>query len=308
LGQQNTIVGGIVIDDSDFSENPWYLLDLTAKQWVDGVQNVLRTLYRENPCQTSTAILDGITRSGQTVTIVPTSKRKVMDFGTNATTNPIDGPAAAAPGKPTEDGKPGVGGGSPSTIGFVPQDWDLGDAALQSLKPVDEVLLHELVHALRMALGQEDLSSLPPPVPSMGLRDASEEDLKQCKFTPTPTTQLYQHIEEFAAILITNVYRSECRRIGLVRDHLPPLARRGEPQPALQCLVPDPNWITRSLGYPLTNPRNFLTFWRPQIEGLWTDLSVNGVISRIAAVQCSFNPFRELMLERTRPPAASYAH
>ena len=124
---------------------------------------------------------------------------------------------------------------------------------------------------------------------------------------PHHATQVYQNLEEFAAILITNIYRSENLRTGLVRDHLGPRPRRGEPAGTPAKPFRDPREETSSLGYPLTNPRNFLTMWRPQIERLFDELSVNATIQKIQGVRCSFNPFFELLADRTKPVSA-WAH
>jgi hypothetical protein len=124
---------------------------------------------------------------------------------------------------------------------------------------------------------------------------------------PTATTQIYETIEEFAAILITNIYRSENLRIGLVRDHLGARPRRGEPPLTPGQQWRDPAEVTRSLGYPLTNPRHFLTFWQEPIRRLNIELNVEHVAFKIANVLCHFNPFRELKLQGL-PQAASYAH
>jgi hypothetical protein len=101
--------------------------------------------------------------------------------------------------------------------------------------------------------------------------------------------------------------RSENLRVGLVRDHLGPRPRRGEPAGTPDKPFRDPREETRALGYPLTNPRNFLTMWRPQIQRLFDELSVNATIPKIQGVRCAFNPFFELLLDRTKPVSA-WAH
>ena len=301
------ILKGIFSDDS---QNREFLDDMTPEQWHQGVQRAL-ALLAEPPCSSSKAILDGIAASGNRVTIIPSSKRAIgptKELG-NAGALPVDGPRATAPGRPTESDPPlvGIGGGSNSILEFVAQDWEAAGSSA-SFKAGDEVLLHELVHSLRQNLGQEDNTELVAPWATSRLGNASTSTLMAGGGPPpTALTQVYQNLEEFAAILITNVYRAENLRVGLVRDHLGPRARRGEPPGTPAKPFRDPKEETRSLGYPLTNPRNFLTMWRPQIERLFDELSVNGTIHKIQAVRCSFNPFFELLLDRTKPVSA-WAH
>src|SRR5262245_37147310 len=114
--------------DIDASRNSEFLYDLTADQWVRGVQDTLDYLYTSSPCATSRAILDGITESGKTVTIIPSHLRGMGPdkINANAGALPVDFRKATAKGKPTEDHDPrrGEGGGSDSTLEFVAQDWE----------------------------------------------------------------------------------------------------------------------------------------------------------------------------------------
>jgi hypothetical protein len=330
MARKETFIKGILTDSS---QNQGYLGSLTEDQWLQGVLDTLDLLYNSPPCTTSKPILDGITATGKTVTIIPSHVRAVgpdKEFG-NAFTTPVEWRKtpqgdwlwspnylpATAPGKPTEndehDPRRGVGGGSDSLIEFVAQDFDPVQSASSSLKPVDEALLHELVHALRQTLGQEDNTYLPPATPTMSLGNLSKDDLILGKGPPpTMHTQIYENLEEFSAILMTNIYRSENRRFGLVRDHLAPRPRRGEPPSTPDRPFHDPHETTRTLGYPLTNPRHFLTLWREQVKQLFRDLSQQSIVQKIAIMGpnfgCDFNPFWELVQERTRPQAAAYAH
>jgi hypothetical protein len=291
MGRERTCVKGIFTDDS---RNLDHLTDMSPDKWVQGVRDTLCAL-QTGPCATSRAILDGITDSGKEVTIIPAFKRPPI-WARNAYAEPLDTRTATAPGKPTEGppGEVGEGGGSGGDVQFVAQDWDPVTSAAFSLDAVDEVLLHELVHSLRQALGQEDNSPLPPPMSCMGrggITDFSRPETNlnyQTLPPPTSITQLYDNLEEFAAILITNIYRSENRRLGLVRDHLAtPDSQPNGPR--------DPRGTTNSLGWPLTKPRNFMTLWKAQITRLSVELDVEHVASMIANVDCAFNPFRELM-------------
>src|SRR5262249_53456719 len=127
------------------------------------------------------------------------------------------------------------------------------------------------------------------------MTELSETDLTLGKAPPpTSITQIYETIEEFVAILIANIYRSENKRTGLIRDHLGPRPLAGEPPNFPERPFRDPKEITRSLGWPLTKPRNFMTLWRPQITRLVTELNVQHVATKIGNVLCDFNPFLEL--------------
>jgi hypothetical protein len=85
-----------------------------------------------------------------------------------------------------------------SKIPFEPSVWPSRPDSLNAC----EVLLHELVHSFRQISGNWD---------------------------QRPTPDAYRNLEEFYAIVIGNVYRSELRRIGLRgghgRESLPPAQR-----------------------------------------------------------------------------------
>jgi len=94
----------------------------------------------------------------------------------------------------------GTGIGSDAVVKFLPSDFvkhvpgadtPAGPTAVQ-----DEVLLHELVHAVRYMKGLS----------------ARRKVRFQRSFA-------YHNMEEFFAILIANIYRSECGRPGLRHDH-----------------------------------------------------------------------------------------
>ncbi len=90
-------------------------------------------------------------------------------------------------------------GGLQSTIPFEPAAFPTNNP--HTLNP-SEVLFHELVHAVRELSGKLD---------------------------QTPIHDAYEDIEEYFAIVISNVYRSELNRIGLRGGHhsesLPPKQR-----------------------------------------------------------------------------------
>ena len=92
---------------------------------------------------------------------------------------------------------------------------------------------------------------------------------------------MYDTLEEFAAIVITNIYRSENGRQGLRRDHLVDQDIKDQP-----------------LSPPLTNPRTFLTVWRAQLERLQSELP--HLCNQLARIECPFNPIFELYAAQNR--------
>lgn len=154
---------------------------------------------------TGRAVLRAIDGSPRRLTIVPY-------FGgskdnPNATARPTHPRAARRRGLRPRDASGqvtsstlGTGQGSDSVVEFLPPQFarhvpgiavGAGPGSLR-----DEVLLHELVHALRHL---------------RGLRTH-----QPVRFQRTFT---YDNREEFYAILIANIYRSECGRAGLRHDH-----------------------------------------------------------------------------------------
>jgi Effector protein len=103
------------------------------------------------------------------------------------------------PGSPNEiiDSEQ-LGQGLRSTVPFEPAAWPKQANTLNAC----EVLLHELVHSVRQLSG---------------------------KLNQRPTHDSYEDIEEFYAIVVANVYRSELHRVGLRGGHhfesLPPKQR-----------------------------------------------------------------------------------
>ncbi len=96
----------------------------------------------------------------------------------------------------------GKGGGSDTIVSFTPAMWVKSDvkgafgaanAAGPGIKK-DEILLHEIVHGMRQMVG-----------------------VMQCAATPDHPG--LDTVEEFMAIVISNVYRSELKLSGLRADH-----------------------------------------------------------------------------------------
>lgn len=205
------------------------LRPVTSEDWRKGVFKTLQCLYTP-PCLTSVTILqviNGASWKGNKVTIKPTG--------------PGD---EKLPGFPDSSNAGWDGFGN---VTFIPQDHDNPDKSV-AFDLADEVLLHELVHAMRTFGGVTDYSPLPP-----------------------NKTQQYDSIEEFCAVVITNIYRSENRRPRLRKDHQAP---------------------ARELPQPYNDPRQFASLWHDPLRLVQAQLGP--VFSKIATVQCPFNPFAVL--------------
>jgi hypothetical protein len=256
--------------------------DLNQAQWEGGVTSTLRDIYITPPCNSGKAIVDAIQETGKSVTIIPERRPLMPDKSdANAHADPLDSLGATVRGgKPEAPPSPsdlGIGGGSAVTISFTAQDW--APSNTDSMNAVDETLFHELIHALRQTMGIEDSAPIPAPFEVLRRGDGSVSQLmtQSTATKPTKHSQIYNDYEEFVAIMITNIYRSEVGRPGLRRDHLGGNAL---------------------LTYPLTNARNFLTVWRPQIQRICGEMAA--VCDKLAAVDCSFNPIFELYAAQNR--------
>ncbi|WP_315836475.1 hypothetical protein [Bradyrhizobium prioriisuperbiae] len=256
--------------------------DVTESEWLEGVKSTWHYLIDLPPNTTSLAIINAIRGTGKKITIVPEPKPYMPDKSdANAHADPVNPQAATRPGGTPEGGTnpgSGTGGGSDVVLAFVAQDWDKPSAAA-SLRAADETLLHELVHAMRQAQGLEDTIPLEAPFAVLRKGSGSISSLMSGEAGPTTKySQIYNEYEEFVAIVITNIYRSEAQRIGLKRDHLGEKGKDAE------------------LRYPLTNPRNFLTVWRTQLEQMSREMP--RVCGKLAEVRCAFNPISELYASR----------
>jgi hypothetical protein len=272
--------------------------------WEEGVINTLEALYRVPPCDSGKAVIDDLVSTGKSkgmsVTIVPFTLRSwetataALRAKVNAGAVADDIPAATVAGKLSDDlpdsvpakinSAPdgperdkmrqqylGTGRGSSSHLKFTAQFFADPSPAV-GLDAADETLLHELIHSLRQEKGQEDPDHLRA---SNWLMQGGEKDGSG---SPTPVTalsQVYDTLEEFAAILFTNIYRSENGRRGLRSQHIADAQGQDAPLP-----------------WPLTKPRNFLTFWRPQILRLSMELP--SLCKKLSQVVCPFNPLLEL--------------
>ncbi len=209
--------------------------DITAVAWEREVLKTLTSLFDAPPNKTSQAVLFAINRLSRRMVITPFPKTA----SPNADESPTDAVAGTPAGQtqlscsttqPIAGAALGTGTGSTATVRFTAQD-HLGGTLPGD--PPDEVLLHEMVHGLRDMRGQGRCTATPSSV-----------------ILPKPYQSAYDNFEEFAAILVTNVYRSECKRPGLRKDHSG----------------------NQALRYPLTNAKDYYTAWQKQIDKMCKEM------------------------------------
>ena len=296
------------------NQHPTYpRTDLREGEWIDGVNLNLTFLFKIEPCQTSKIVMQamlgtakkvvicpgkmplkapipqvnrppnvipvGVRKDGASVPPLPDPASRILER--NASADPLDPARATRSGGTAEDGSTkGIGGGSGVIIRYVAQDWSDATSAAP-LDVSDEVLFHELVHALRQVRGDEDTVEIEPPFDvlkraNQAFKDQLTNSIVNNGPWPVPPKflQQYDNYEEFIAVLITNIYRSENNRPGLVRDHRE----------------------TGELPYPLCNARNFMRTYQNWITRMCNEMP--SVCKELAAIPCSFNPIFELFAEK----------
>ena len=213
----------------------------------------------ENPV--GQVIINAIMRTKKELTLVPYNKGKQALYGDNALTKP-DNPAAGAPGGVSrvggaywyagKDDNPytraderydmvppgmvGTGSGSDVTIYFTPDMRQKSgcNAGTYGSQP-DEVLFHEMVHALRHMQGQSN--AIPTEDSARG----------------------YDTEEEFLAIVVANVYMSAKKCTQLRADH------HGH-KPLQPPLNTSAGFLTDSINLKLMNIYHLL--WKPTFLAL----------------------------------------
>ncbi len=179
-----------------------------TRRYETGVRDVLN---RIKCTQCGNAVMCEIGRFGRHVTITPYLPSD-QDWN-NGSARPSDAQAATrkrwllrdGDGDPSDSRKRGTGMGSDSVIEFitphlarrinrnlpvaVKSSWKKGGDP-NSLAFEDEILVHELVHAARHTTGSRIRRRV-------------------------PRQPHYDNIEEFYAIVVANIYRSECGRSGV---------------------------------------------------------------------------------------------
>jgi hypothetical protein len=260
MENKKTILGNVWMNGDNISE---LRRDMTQESWEGQINLQLSQLYNTPPFQSSKAVLNELRDSGRKVLLVPAQRGEAsaepvisIEWPARAKSN---WPAATREGAPplycadgsvdgrdktgtpmVRDGPPGTGSGSDVVIHITPLDHVLS-LAIPGDWP-DEVLLHECVHALRMQKGKNLC---------LGLDEG------------------YDTVEEFYAILIANIYRSECRRRELRAHHGPKVPLRA----------------------PLTNEGAFYARWKAEIDQLVKEMPQ--LCKALAAVRCAFNPIRQ---------------
>ena len=261
MGDKATIISNVFMNGDDIAQ---VRQDLSQSLWEWGVDNALKNLLQVAPVRTSEPVLRELTLSGKKVLIKPAhpgeethadpgiSNSNSTDAWRNATPKDLPPLACAEGGVPGRDrtGTPlyrkgddwdrtrlGTGSGTDVTVYFTSQD-HLKELNLPGNRP-DEVLLHELVHALRMMKG-----------------------MSLCRFMPDD----YDTVEEFHAILVANIYRSECGYPTLRANHFGKHA------------LADVSDV------------RFYAKYKDTIDGFVGDMRV--LCQSIGAVQATYNPIR----------------
>ncbi len=163
------------------------------KRWQDSVDKILSALAKKH---TSWAVMTALHKSGKKVTIVP---NPVLDCNARAVPESKQDAARrnteAETCDESESGSSlGTGKGTATEITFSPGQFASGGTCSVggAGRDADEVLFHELCHAMRYGTGQ---------------RNACFASFAG-----------FRGYEEFVAVLLTNVFSSETRRT-LRRDH-----------------------------------------------------------------------------------------
>jgi hypothetical protein len=269
VANKQTIAPNIYINGDDITH---VRNDVSRADWEWGVDNALKNLIQVAPFQSSKPVLDQISQSRRKILIRPAHAGeqdhaepvKGIDTFDTVTPNwrdatPADTPplACAEGSVPGRDrtGTPifrkgdgadtsqlGTGAGSDVCLYFTSQDHHWKELNKPGGRP-DEVLLHELVHSLRIGL-------------ALSLCFGMGDD--------------YDTVEEFYAILIANIYRSECGYQNLRANHF------GKTDLADG------------------DDGRFYARYRDKIDALVNQMK--GLCRSIAVVRCKFNPIRRALV------------
>lgn len=252
--------------------------DLSSVEWQREVLKQLTILFERPPVKTSQAVLRAINATKKKITIVP-GPRGLGNFPDAGTTpdSPRDATDKGLPvlvcsgadvGNPAAPPGTGTGLGSDSRVEYTPQDYIAAkrpDGIDFNPWMPDEVLLHELVHGLRQARGRLRCVAMPN---TPELRDSN---------------QLYDNVEEFLAILIENIYRSEKEYPGgLVADHQFRHKQNTWPDDTELRFVP--------LSRALSDDLKFYKKWSPWIDTLCKQML--RLFIHLANVPADWNPIR----------------
>lgn len=193
--------------------------------------------------------------AGHQTTITPTAALPGSYDSLQETDTEVDPNSPSAPDNPYPQYAPRADPDTDEVIHFIPQSWLWGDQRFArgkscrdddaNFKP-DDVLFHEMIHALRRMRG-------------LHRRDVFED------IDPSP----YDNSEEFAAIIITNIYVQVCN---------PPRKIRG----------------SHDLSFAEEKNRNLRTFYSlysTQIGRLYNEMK--DLAPALADFDVEWNPFRQ---------------
>jgi hypothetical protein len=184
----------------------------SVEMQVDGYETeIMILLSRLRWSWTGWALIKDIWRTSKTMLIIPWNELPYLDNrewkGFNATSGSVYVPKIDdKPGPVNMDQVYGTAAGNNALVRFNPAMWNGDSLATVGFitKPADfkqapgvgkdEILLHEMVHGLRQIRGTTD------------------------QHTPVDAPKMTT-VEEFMAIVVSNVYRSELNRPGLRADH-----------------------------------------------------------------------------------------
>ena len=249
---------------------------LSADDWEFGVLRAIRMLTVITPCDSSRVVLRELSSTGRTVTIVPVAAPGANGFP-RAVASPNSPQAATPSGQPFLGCSPaspatlnqpipalgtGTGTGSAVTVRFAGEDAIAGTSSVLAVSS-DEVLLHELVHAFRQTRGQSHCERITSGLPSIDTAPANSNNV-----------QFYDTLEEFVAIVISNIYRAENNKPGLRRDH------HG----------------AAPLNFPLTTAKSFSQAWQTQMQRMLDDMQI--LCFDLGRLNISYNPIREFLMAK----------
>jgi hypothetical protein len=272
VSNKQTIATNIYMNGDDIGQ---VRQDVNQTDWEWGVDNALKNLIQVAPFQSSKPVLDMIGRQtrgkilirpahpGEEVHSEPV---KGIDTFDNVTPNwrnatPADLPPLKCAegevagrdqtgtplfrrGDGSDPNRLGTGTGSDVCLYFTSQDYHWHQQNKPGGRP-DEALLHELVHSLRMTL-------------ALTLCLAMGDD--------------YDTVEEFHAILIANIYRSECGYQNLRANHF------------------------GKTNLADTDDTRFYARYRDQIDSFAAQPWMKDLCRSIALVACKFNPIRRALV------------
>jgi hypothetical protein len=247
----------IIIDGDEFTKGilglDWFPSSASRMAKINYENGVLSQLNAILSSTTGRVLIHEIaSRSSKTMFIRP--YHATPETGTcNATASPTDLAAATLRGTTALDGQGnlpapgrprtiGTGDGSDSVVNYNPSTFQTGSScAVGPGATPDEILLHEMVHGSRQMAG----------------RSVRERVLGN------PNMDNY---EEFVAIVVSNIYRSE----------------RGVPQ-----LRSDHRGFNALTG-PTTSPAVFRTTYSTYLGFMWVEQK--DFVDGLARIGCAFNP------------------